>query len=387
MNRFDDAKKNKSKIQKEKNADKCKNKKKYKIILFSILLASLLVCVGIGAHYYAKENNKISEIIKMQEKALKNYKEEVKYGQDFSYDTLIDNLVDTSKLPKNTNITIQIDNKKISKGETVKFEKIKTYIVKVNLEYTYVYSIIKSLTKNIQSEKTLKITVVDKEKPIIEGVSNREITVGDNINLQEGITATDNVDGKVEVKIDGTVDIKKAGNYDIKVIASDKSGNTEEAKFTVTVKEKPKPTNNKTSSGGNKTSSTSKASSVSREQHISDILRLTNQYRSEVGEKALILDSKLSELAQQRAIEIVSLQSHTRPNGTYYNTIFEEHGLAIWTTGENLAYGQTNGIGAAKWWRNSPGHYQNMIFKGYNKIGIGAYYSGGRWYWIQLFTC
>ena len=95
---------------------------------------------------------------------------------------MIDNLVDTSKLPKNTNITIQIDNKKITKGETVKFEKIKTYIVKVNLEYTYVYSIIKSLTKNIQSEKTLKITVVDKEKPIIEGVSNREITVGDNIN-------------------------------------------------------------------------------------------------------------------------------------------------------------------------------------------------------------
>lgn len=374
---------------KEKDTSKIKNKKKFIMIVTVIIAVFLLASGGIVTYYYVKENNKISEISKSQEETLKNFSEEIKYGQEFSYDNLIDNLIDTNKLKKNTNITILINDEKLSNKDTFKFEKIGTYTIKVKLEYTYIYSLITFLTKNIENEKILKIVVVDKEKPIIEGVSNKEITVGDNINLQDGITATDNVDGEVEVKIDGTVDNEKPGNYDIKVIATDKSGNTEEVTFTVTVKEKPKEPinnsyNNKNYNNGNNNNGSSVA--VSREQHIADILRITNQYRAEVGANAVTLDSKLSELAQKRAMELVSLQSHTRPNGTYYHTIFEEYGMLIWVSGENLAYGQPDGISAAEWWRNSPGHYQTMTYKGYTKIGIGAYYSGGKWYWIQLFT-
>ena len=388
-----------SKTMSEKDTNKRKSKKKVIFILFVIILVFLLACGGIGVYYYTTENKKISEISKIQEDSLQDFSEEIKYGQEISYENLVDKLVNTSELPENTNITIQINDRELSTEEKFKFDKLGTYTIKVKLDYTYTYSIINRLTQNIESEKTIEIVIEDQEKPVIKGVTNKEITVGDKINLQDGITATDNVDEKVEIKIEGTVDNKKAGKYNIKVIASDKSGNTENATFTVTVKEKTKVTTSTTSNGNSKTngSSTDKSktsgnstdsakTAASSQKYISDILRLTNQYRAEVGVDALTLDSKLSAAAQKRATELVTTPSHTRPNGTSCFTVFNEYGIDAWTYGENIAYGQANGTSAAKWWRNSSGHYKNMTKKDYKKIGIGAYYSGGRWYWVQLFT-
>ena len=388
-----------SKTMSEKDTNKKKSKKKVIFILLAIILVFLLACGGIGAYYYTTENKKISEISKIQENSLQDFSEEIKYGQEISYEDLIGKLVNISELSENTNTTIQINDRELSTEEKFKFDKLGTYTIKVKLDYTYTYSIINRLTQNIESEKTIEIVIEDQEKPVIKGVTNKEITVGDKINLQDGITATDNVDEKVEIKIEGTVDNKKAGKYNIKVIASDKSGNTENATFTVTVKEKTKVTTSTTSNGNSKTneSSTDKSktsvnstdsakTAASSQKYIADILRLTNQYRAEVGVDALTLDSKLSAAAQKRATELVKTPSHTRPNGTSCFTVFNEYGIDAWTYGENIAYGQANGTSAAKWWRNSSGHYKNMTKKEYKKIGIGAYYSGGRWYWVQLFT-
>ena len=378
-----------SKTMSEKDTNKKKSKKKVIFILLAIILVFLLACGGIGAYYYTTENKKISETSKIQENSLQDFSEEIKYGQEISYEDLIGKLVNISELSENTNITIQINDRELSTEEKFKFDKLGTYTIKVKLDYTYTYSIINRLTRNIESEKTIEIVIEDKEKPVIKGVTNKEITIGDKINLQDGITATDNADEKVEIKIEGTVDNKKAGKYNIKVIASDKSGNTENATFTVTVKEKTKVTTSTTSNGNSKTngSSTNSAkTAASSSKYIADILRLTNQYRAEVGVDALTLDSKLSAAAQKRATELVKTPSHTRPNGTSCFTVFNEYGIDAWTYGENIAYGQANGTSAAKWWRNSSGHYKNMTKKDYKKIGIGAYYSNGRWYWVQLFT-
>ena len=388
-----------SKTMSEKDTNKKKSKKKVIFILLAIILVFLLACGGIGAYYYTTENKKISEISKIQENSLQDFSEEIKYGQEISYEDIIGKLVNINELSENTNITIQINDRELSTEEKFKFDKLGTYTIKVKLDYTYTYSIINQLTQNIENEKTIEIVIEDQEKPVIKGVTNKEITVGDKINLQDGITATDNVDEKVEIKIEGTVNNKKAGKYNIKVIASDKSGNTENATFTVTVKEKTKVTTSTTSNGNSKTneSSTDKSktsvnstdsakTAASSQKYIADILRLTNQYRAEVGVAALTLDSKLSAAAQKRATELVKTPSHTRPNGTSCFTVFNEYGIDAWTYGENIAYGQANGTSAAKWWRNSSGHYKNMTKKEYKKIGIGAYYSGGRWYWVQLFT-
>ena len=378
--------------------DKKENKSKKKIVIIwtFIILAVLLICIGAGAYYYyTMEQNKISEINISQKEALKDFSEEVKYGQEISYDELLDKLVDTSKLQENASINIKINDKELSKEETFKFEQLGTYTVNVKIKNIYTYSITNFVKKDIENEKTLEIIIEDKEKPIITGASDKEITVGDDINLQEGIKATDNIDGEVEVKIEGTVDNQKPGSYSVKVVASDKSGNIEEATFTVTVKEEPKVNTSTSSNAESKSSESNKNSGSSTsaankggsaKEYIQDILRLTNQYRKEKGIAALVLDSKLSSAAQKRATELVSTPSHTRPNGTSCFTVLDEYGIDSWSCGENIAYGQANGTAAAQWWRNSSGHYKNMTSTEFNKIGIGAYYSGSRWYWVQLFT-
>ena len=389
------------KEQKNKENVNVANRSKKKVVIICLVVAFLIlaICGGLGGYYYFTENKKILEIHNTQKSSLKEFSEEVKYGQEISYDDLLIKLIDKEKIQENTNIIIQINDKELLNGETFKFEQLGTYTVKVKTKYTYVYPVLNFIKQNIEEEKTLEIIIEDKEKPVITGISNKEITVGDNINLQDGITASDNVDGDVEVKLEGSVDNQKAGTYTIKVTATDKSGNTEEATFTVTVKEKPKVAstttsgNKKTNSGtssGNKnsgsSSGTATSSSGSAQQYIQDILRLTNQYRAEVGVPALTLDSKLSSAAQKRATELVSTPSHTRPDGTDCFTVLTEYGINYWACGENIAYGQQNGVSAATWWRNSPGHYGNMTAQKFAKIGIGAYYSGGRWYWVQLFT-
>ncbi len=389
----------------EKNVEKKKSKKKIILITIGIILVIILACVGAGTYYYITEENKIEEISLAQEQLFLEFSEEIKYGQEISYNDLLSKLVDVSKLEDNVNTILTINDTELSKEDTYKFEQLGTYNVRVKLEYQYNYSLIKSLTKMIESEKVTEIKVEDKEKPVIAGVADKEITVGDEINLSEGITATDNVDGEIEAKIEGTVDNNKAGEYTIKVTATDNSGNAEEASFKVTVKEKPvvvaqEPKSNSTTSSKSSSSSKGKSSSgeksgggtqssgevASSGNHVQDILKLTNQYRAEVGASALTLDSKLSSAAQKRATELVSAQSHTRPDGRDCFTVFDEFNIISYMCGENIAWGQANGALAAVWWRNSAGHYANMINRGFQKIGIGVHSQGGRLYYVQLFS-
>lgn len=80
--------------------------------------------------------------------------------------------------------------------------------------------------------------IEDTDAPVINGIQDREITVGDDIDIMEGIVAVDYIDGVVETTIEGEVDTKTAGEYTITVKATDNSGNTAEQSFKVTVKEK-----------------------------------------------------------------------------------------------------------------------------------------------------
>lgn len=53
--------------------------------------------------------------------------------------------------------------------------------------------------------------------------------------------------------------------------------------------------------------------------------------------------------------------------------------------GENLAFGQKSGKQATTWWRNSPGHYMNMVGD-YTKLGVGVLKFNGRYLWVQVFA-
>lgn len=121
---------------------------------------------------------------------------------------------------------------------------------------------------------------------------------------------------------------------------------------------------------------------------INGVLNYTNGYRDEVGVERLNLDSNLSIAATIRSMEMAysGKFSHTRPNGTSCFTIFNERGISASNKGENIAMGQRSAESVSTSWRNSPGHYENMIDANFKKIGIGVFKFDGNFYWTQIFS-
>ena len=119
------------------------------------------------------------------------------------------------------------------------------------------------------------------------------------------------------------------------------------------------------------------------------VLRLTNQYRSEVNVTSLTLDKDLSIMATIRAMELAysGKFSHTRPNGSDWSTLWPEyHGGKVYgIMGENLAFGYSSDEAACEGWRKSKGHYENMINSNFTKMGVGKYTFNKKTYWVQLF--
>ncbi len=79
--------------------------------------------------------------------------------------------------------------------------------------------------------------VTDTVAPVISGVKNKTFNIGDVVMYLSGITAMDDVDGEVEVKVDKSeVNVNKAGSYKVKYSATDKAGNIAKAEATFTFK-------------------------------------------------------------------------------------------------------------------------------------------------------
>lgn len=121
---------------------------------------------------------------------------------------------------------------------------------------------------------------------------------------------------------------------------------------------------------------------------INGVLNYTNSYRNEAGVEQLNLDPDLSIAATIRSMEMAysGKFSHTRPNGTSCFTIFNERGISSSNMGENIAMGQRSAESVSTSWRNSLGHYENMIDANFKKIGIGVFKFDGSFYWTQIFS-
>lgn len=81
--------------------------------------------------------------------------------------------------------------------------------------------------------------VVDTTPPTINGLTElKEYVVGDEINLLQGVTAVDEIDGEITVTVNPeTIDSTKSGSYVVTYTAIDKSNNKAERTVTVIVKE------------------------------------------------------------------------------------------------------------------------------------------------------
>ena len=115
---------------------------------------------------------------------------------------------------------------------TVDTSKLGTYTLRYTADVT---------RRHAEAERT--VAIIDTAAPSLTLKGDKKITLTEGSDFKEpGYVATDNYDGDLtkSVAIKGKVDTKKVGEYTLTYTVKDSSGNTTEAKRTVTIKEKPK---------------------------------------------------------------------------------------------------------------------------------------------------
>lgn len=135
--------------------------------------------------------------------------------------------------------------------------------------------------------------------------------------------------------------------------------------------------------------------SLQSKKQREEMLTCINRYRAEEGVGPLVLDETLSEAATVRGLEIAYTQvayGHNRPDGRLYNTVIDEVYGKVYTYGENVAAGSfpTGESGCAAF-KSSAGHYTNMVYPAFTKVGIGYVYMPFKpldldYHWVQLFV-
>lgn len=121
--------------------------------------------------------------------------------------------------------------------------------------------------------------------------------------------------------------------------------------------------------------------------NVNDVVKYTNEFRTEVGKEPLTLDETLTKAAMVRAIEMAYSDkfNHERPDGNMCYYIMRDFGQDIYGVGENIASRQRNAKEVSYAWKGSQGHYENMINASFTKIGVGVINFYGTYYWVQLF--
>ena len=94
-----------------------------------------------------------------------------------------------------------------------------------------------TITLKNKEEYSFYVNIIDNEKPNIDSKEVITITKGDEIDLLEYVTATDNYDDKLEITVQGNYDNNKVGSYNLKYVTKDSSGNESIKDFTLNVEE------------------------------------------------------------------------------------------------------------------------------------------------------
>ena len=113
-----------------------------------------------------------------------------------------------------------------------------------------------------------------------------------------------------------------------------------------------------------------------------------NAERRKAGVSERRIDYTMSKLAGVRAKEISKNQSHTRPDGRKYNTIYADYGVTKpKATGENIAWATR--FDSARdivnyWMESTLGHREVMLNGKYKRFGIAMIRSGGKDYAVLM---
>ncbi|SHM77884.1 CAP domain-containing protein [Ruminococcus flavefaciens] len=116
-----------------------------------------------------------------------------------------------------------------------------------------------------------------------------------------------------------------------------------------------------------------------------EVMKLVNKERVSRGLPAYKVLPELIRAADIRAKETVKLWDHTRPDGRGGLTVVDDLGLEWNALGENIAKGQTSPASVMNGWMNSNDHRASILSRNFQYFGVGVAYSGGMYYWTQVF--
>jgi len=123
------------------------------------------------------------------------------------------------------------------------------------------------------------------------------------------------------------------------------------------------------------------------------VLTLTNRRRTSAGLVGLRWDSRLAELARDRAAYMARTGefSHTQANGTDVFDMIVSAGIKWYGAGEIIAWNTAAALDysaafAVQGWMGSPTHRSIVMSSGYNYVGFGlAISSSGKRYWAGVY--
>ena len=178
----------------------------------------------------------------------------------------------------------------------------------------------------------------------------------------------------------------KSVNAAVKYISSNKKLCKTLAAANVKAQTPTTTTTKPTTTTTNTATTTSTSTNSTTSSYANEVLKLVNAERAKAGLSAFTTNTSLTAAANKRAVEIKTSFSHTRPNGSGFQTVLGDYSISYRAAGENIAYGQKTPQAVVTAWMNSPGHRANILNANFSKLGVGVYQSNGTVYWTQEFT-
>ena len=155
-----------------------------------------------------------------------------------------------------------------------------------------------------------------------------------------------------------------------------------------TATKKPVTTTKKPVTTTKKPSGSSLPALVNDSSFLNSAKSAINAERRKAGVSEMSIDYTMCKLAGVRAKEISKNQSHTRPDGRKYNTIYADYGVTKpKATGENIAWATS--FDSARdivnyWMESTMGHREVMLNGKYKRFGIAMIRSGGKDYAVLM---
>ncbi len=124
-------------------------------------------------------------------------------------------------------------------------------------------------------------------------------------------------------------------------------------------------------------------------EYIDEMGVLVNKARVEAGLKPVYILPYLNEVAEVRAEEVSVYFAHTRGDNTGFETVIDTDVVSYGMAAENLAGGKGTPEETFDQWKNSSGHWANIMNPNITHMGIGFCFDAEadyKFYWQQTFV-